>query len=299
MANGNFQNCLPLTLREEGGYANDVGDPGGATENGITHATYDAYRASNGLPSQDVRLMTVAERDDIYLGGYWNAIGAEALPAGVDLSGFDYGVNSGPKKARFELAKATQAAADPAAIIEQIANDRLSFLHALPTWSRFGPGWGPRVARIEAASLKMAGASLPAAASSARAKAASAKKKAIGSGAVSSIAASAASGLSPEIAHGGWILLGVVAAALTIVGIHAFNVWRQSQRASTLDQAIAAMQEEATAVAKARDAVAAQQTATAKNIAAEQASLARADVAKAAAAAVMQNQPSQPPQVHR
>ena len=92
--------------------------------------------------------------------------------------------------------------------------------------------------------------------------------------------------------------LGVVAVALTIVGIHAFNVWRQSQRASTLDQAIAAMQEEATAVAKARDAVAAQQTATAKNIAAEQASLARADVAKAAAAAVMQNQPSQPPQVH-
>lgn len=295
MATGNFRSCLLLTLREEGGYANFIGDPGGATQNGVTQATYDAYRAGKGLPQQNVWLMRADERDDVYLGGYWNAIGAESLPPGVDLSGFDYAVNSGPKKARFELAKAMQANTASAAIIDQMANDRLSFLHALPTWGAFGKGWGPRVARIEAASLKMAGASLSAAASSARAKAASAKNKTIGSGAVSSIGASAVSGLSPAIAHGGWILVGAAAVALAVVAIHAFAAWRQSQRATTLDQATAEMQAQAAALAKAQTTVKAQQIATATNITKEQAAI---EAATAVQAKIAQQFQPNLPQVH-
>ncbi|MDD5277715.1 MAG: glycosyl hydrolase 108 family protein [Methylovulum sp.] len=309
MAAGNFQNCLPVTLREEGGYSNVAADSGGATQWGVTHATYDAYRDGKGLPRQDVRLITTAERDDIYLGGYWNAIGASGLPAGVDLSGFDYAVNSGPKKARFELAKVMKTDAfgavtnqAPAAIIDQIANDRLSFLHGLGNWGAFGKGWGARVARIEAASLKMAGAPIPAAASAARAKAGAAKNKAIGAGAGSGIVASAASGLSPVIAHGGWILLTMVGVALAVVGIHAFAAWRQGQRAITLDQAVADLQaREKAALAAQAASVAAKTTATAA-VAAEQQKIdaAKAAIASAApeARAVIFPQTGTPPQVH-
>jgi len=302
MAAGNFPNCLPFTLREEGGYSDVAGDSGGATKWGVTHATYDAYRDGKGLPRQDVRLITAAERDDIYLGGYWNAIGASGLPAGVDLSGLDYAVNSGPKKARFELAKVMQGDPASAAVIDQIANDRLSFLHGLANWGAFGKGWGARVARIEAASLKMAGAPISAAASAARAKADVAKTKAIGAGAGSGIVASAASGLSPVIAHGGWILLAMVGIALAVVGIHAFAAWRQGQRAATLDQAVADLQaREKAALAAQAASVAAKTTATAA-VAAEQQKIdaAKAAIASAApeARAVTFPQTGTSPQVH-
>ncbi len=295
MAIRNFENCLSFTLREEGGLSNDPGDPGGTTNKGVTHARYDEYRASKGLYPRSVAQITDSELRDIYLTGYWAAIGAESLPAGVDLSAFDYAVNSGPNKARFEIAKARQAAPDPTAQIAAIANDRLSFLHSLATWSRFGMGWGPRVARIEAASLKMAGAPLAVAAASARAKADHAKTKSIAIGASTSIVATANSELSGMVAHGGWILLGVVVVLAGTGVIHAFAAWRQGQRASTLDQAIAAMQGQAAALAAAADAAKAQEVATAKNIAAEQ-----ADIAKSAAvrAAISDLQPN-PPQVHR
>ena len=124
--------------------------------------------------------MTEAELQDIYRTGYWDAVGAEILPAGVDLSAFDYAVNSGPREAKKSLAAAMVAKPPIATIIDRIAAERLSFLHGLKTWRAFGKGWGPRVARIEAASLKMAGLPITVAANSAKAqqKASSSKAKA-------------------------------------------------------------------------------------------------------------------------
>ncbi len=45
---------------------------------------------------------------------------------------------------------------NPVDLINAINDERLAFLKRLPTWSHFGPGWGPRVARVRAGSLNLA-----------------------------------------------------------------------------------------------------------------------------------------------
>lgn len=62
----NFPACLAAVLRYEGGYVDNPNDPGGATLNGVTQASYDQWRRSRGLPIMPVRQMEPAERDLIY-----------------------------------------------------------------------------------------------------------------------------------------------------------------------------------------------------------------------------------------
>lgn len=159
MASQNFPACLAFTLKYEGGRSNNPRDPGGRTNQGVIQRTYDAYRDSKGVRQQDVYAMTNAERDEIYRTGYWNAVTADSLPAGIDLCIWDYGVNSGPARALRAYATAGRGK-KPADAIHAICSARLSFLHALRTWSYFGAGWGKRVAACEATALKMAGAPL-------------------------------------------------------------------------------------------------------------------------------------------
>ena len=44
MASDNFQRCLTVTLKWEGGYSNHPDDPGGPTMRGIIQREYDAWR---------------------------------------------------------------------------------------------------------------------------------------------------------------------------------------------------------------------------------------------------------------
>lgn len=272
MAAGKFIACLAYTLREEGGLSNDPGDPGGLTNKGITHATYDAYRAGKALYPRSVAQITDAEIQDIYLTGYWNAVGGESLPAGVDLSAFDYAVNSGTHKARQALAKAMDGQASVATIIDRIASGRLSFMHALRTWGAFGKGWAARVARIEAASLKMAGLPIAPNAASARNRSDNHAVVTTGMGAGTAILATAG-----HVAL--WIVVLLVAGAGTIALIAAFNASRQGQRATALDQAVADLAAKEKAEAAARAAAASAKTAASAALTAEQQKI---DAAKAA-----------------
>jgi lysozyme family protein len=171
MAQNNFAVCLPFTLKEEGGYSNDPHDPGGATMEGITQAEYDAWRVAHGQSKQPVKQIADDEMKAIYLAQYWNQVRGDTLPAGVDLTEFDYGVNSGPVKAVKSLQTALGVAvdghfgvltadalstADPATLIKKITDERLTFLKALANFKYFGTGWTARVARIEAESIAMA-----------------------------------------------------------------------------------------------------------------------------------------------
>src|SRR5215813_7527318 len=90
-----FDACLAFTLREEGGYVDDPNDPGGATNMGITLATYRQWSDDPALGPAQVRGMTLRTARAIYRSLYWNPLRADALPAGVDLSVFDMGVNAG------------------------------------------------------------------------------------------------------------------------------------------------------------------------------------------------------------
>lgn len=173
MAAESFDRALALVLELEGGFVADPRDPGGATNHGITRATLARAR---GRPASvaDVKALTRAEAGAIYRHSYWAEIGGDALPAGLDLAIFDFGVNSGPARAIEALQTAlglkadgrigpatlaALAACDPAATIRRVTVDRLGFMRRLSTWAAFGRGWTARVTRVERESLALARAS--------------------------------------------------------------------------------------------------------------------------------------------
>src|ERR687893_518270 len=93
-----FDACLAFTLAQEGGYVDDLHDPGGATNMGVTLATYRHWDHDPALGPADVQAMTRQTAAAIYRALYWNALQSPSLPAGIDLSTFDFGVNAGTRR---------------------------------------------------------------------------------------------------------------------------------------------------------------------------------------------------------
>lgn len=157
----NWPKALDFVLREEGGYSNDPHDPGGATNFGITQRTYSAWRRLNGLPSQQVKKITLKEVGEIYRKQYWGPVCGDELPDGVDLMVFDEAVNSGPVRAVKDLQTllgvrsdgvvgthtldALHRKADLVGLIGGLASRRLAWLRRLASWKWFGKGWRARV----------------------------------------------------------------------------------------------------------------------------------------------------------
>ncbi len=156
-------------LGHEGGYDNDPDDPGGPTNYGIT--IYDARRYwKANATAEDVRNLPIEVAKEIYRTKYWAAMRCDELPAGVDYAVFDYGVNSGIARSakvlqRFvgveadgQIGSGTVAAAlraAPYTLIDQICDERLSFLKSLRTWSKYGGGWSRRVREVRTLAHKM------------------------------------------------------------------------------------------------------------------------------------------------
>lgn len=172
MAVSTYDEALRRLLAHEGGYTNHPSDPGGPTNFGITIHDYRKYVKPSGTAA-DVRAMRLDDAKAIYRAKYWDALRCDALPAGVDYSVFDYGVNSGigrsgkvlrrivglPDTTHVVTDEVLRAVArrDPKAIVKAINDERLAFLKRLKTWPVFGKGWGTRVAGVRAVSLRMAG----------------------------------------------------------------------------------------------------------------------------------------------
>ncbi len=169
MTAASYNECLRRLLTHEGGYTNDRADPGGPTNFGITIADYRMY-VKPGASERDVKAMRLEEAKFIYHAKYWNALGCDDLPPGVDDSIFDYGVNSGVGRASKVLRRviglpdttgvadvlAAVGRRDPKALIIAINGERLRFLKSLKTWPVFGKGWGRRVAEVQAFDLALA-----------------------------------------------------------------------------------------------------------------------------------------------
>lgn len=167
---GNFNNCLETVLAYEGGLVDNPADPGGLTNQGVTQAVYDAWRAARGLSPRSVRALTPDEKVGIYSSQYWEKVGGDDLPTGIDLAVFDYGVNSGAGKAVKDLqrvlgvpvdgvmgALTIQAAlkTEATVVVGKLCDTRLSFMRTLKGWRTFGNGWTSRVNGIRAKSLTM------------------------------------------------------------------------------------------------------------------------------------------------
>jgi lysozyme family protein len=171
MAKSTYDEALRRLLVHEGGYTNHPSDPGGPTNFGITIQDYRKYVKPNATAA-DVRAMKLDQAKAIYRIKYWDAQRCDELPAGVDYSVFDYGVNSGIGRSGKVLRRvlglpdntstvtdqvlAAVAKRDAKAIIVAINDERLRFLKSLKTWPVFGAGWGRRVAEVRSFSLRLA-----------------------------------------------------------------------------------------------------------------------------------------------
>jgi lysozyme family protein len=255
MVASSYDPCENRVLVHEGGYTNHPADPGGPTNFGIT--IWDARKFwKPGATADDVRAMPLSVAKGIYRAKYWTtaAYRCDDLPAGIDDSVFDYGVNSGVARAgkvlrrvlglsdnaAFDAVLAALAKRDAKAVITAINKERLAFLRSLKTWPVFGAGWGRRVAEVTAFSLQLAAGApvtMPAPAPSG---------EAIGKGAVPAPAgpkttightagvgaAAAAAGLWPWIADHPWQagVLAMLAILLVVEALAALERLRAARQ---------------------------------------------------------------------
>lgn len=94
-----FHGALPFILRWEGGFVDDPDDPGGRTNKGVTHKTYNDWRARQGLGPKDVKLISDEEVAAIYENDYWLGPRCDVLGSPLDLAQFDTAVNMGIRRA--------------------------------------------------------------------------------------------------------------------------------------------------------------------------------------------------------
>lgn len=176
----NYPRAVANVLVSEGErYENHPADPGGPTKYGITIYDVRLY-VKKGATADDVRALTKAQALEIYHEKYWlhRCVRGDALPAGVDYSVFDYGVNAGVSRAGKVLRQVLALSADSGTVtdgvlaalelkdaqtlIRAIAAERRRFYAALirnrPASAVFRKGWLARAAGVEAVSLRMAGA---------------------------------------------------------------------------------------------------------------------------------------------
>ena len=168
-----FDICLTFTLREEGGYADDPSDPGGATNMGVTLATYREWSDDPNLGDVQVKDMTLKTARAIYRSLYWNPLRADALPPGVDLSVFDMGVNAGIWSSARLLQEAlgftgdevdgsigpeTLAAVgrfDARSLVNDLADRQAAYYRSLADFPTFATGWLNRTETRRNAALAM------------------------------------------------------------------------------------------------------------------------------------------------
>lgn len=164
-----FLKVMPWVFEEEGGYVDHPKDPGGATNLGITHRTLSAWRG-RPVTKQDVKNLTRQEAQNIYKSEYWDQVRGDRLPAGLDYSLFDYGINSGPSRSARELQTIVGVTPDGIigsqtieaikkfdlkTLINKFAAARIAFLRRNKNWKTFGKGWTIRVERVRKRSLSL------------------------------------------------------------------------------------------------------------------------------------------------
>lgn len=171
--------CIHNTHKEEGSFTKNGGwtinpaDPGNWTggKRGVGVLKGTKYGiAANTYPHLDIKNLTLAQADAIYVRDYWPKAWGDEWPVGLDQVTYDATVNSGPGRGplwtcralgysradRSATAKARALTTEgKVAAVKKAAAIRMGFLRALGTFSVFGKGWTGRCARMEAIGVKM------------------------------------------------------------------------------------------------------------------------------------------------
>jgi lysozyme family protein len=98
-----FHEAFKHVIGLEGGYVNDVRDPGGETKYGITKRDH---------PTVDIKALTLEDAGRIYKIGYWDPAHCEHLPWPLAGFVFDAAVNQGVPVAVKLLQKAVGTVQD-------------------------------------------------------------------------------------------------------------------------------------------------------------------------------------------
>lgn len=166
----NFDKCLEMVLKHEGGFVNHPKDPGGATNMGVTLATYEQW-VGRSVTIEEMKNLAFEDVAPIYKENYWDKVRGDDLPSGVDWSVFDWAVNSGPGRAAKALQKIVMVGQDGAIgpitlaavhnhdakeVIEAMYHSRQRFYENLSTFETFGRGWTRRNKETLEAALGMA-----------------------------------------------------------------------------------------------------------------------------------------------
>jgi lysozyme family protein len=163
----NFQECLDLVLKSEGGWVNNPADPGGETNLGVTKRVWEEY------VGHAVKTMKNLTKDDVapmYELKYWRPCYCEVLPRGLDFVVFSMGVNAGPGRSVKLLQQSIGcvpdgvigprtreliSASNSANLIAKFSETRREYYRSLKTFLIFGKGWLARVDREEQEALDM------------------------------------------------------------------------------------------------------------------------------------------------
>ena len=165
---GNFQACLDLVLKSEGGWVNHPSDPGGETNLGVTKRVWEEYV---GHPVESLKKLTKDDVAPMYEQKYWRPCYGEVLPRGLDFVVFSMGINAGTGRSIKLLQSSIGCVPDgvigpttrklisdsnSATLIAKFSESRREYYRSLKNFPIFGKGWLSRVDREESEALSMA-----------------------------------------------------------------------------------------------------------------------------------------------
>jgi len=151
----NFDRAMAVVFEVEGGYSNrDISaDPGGETNFGISERFY---------PDLDIKGLTPEQAREIYLNDFWVGPRINRFNWPQCLLIFDYGVNSGPRRAIRDIQRQLNLRQDgiigpiTARAVNRMSNhqmrrhlvDRLNFMRRLANWDDNNNGWQQRIIKL-------------------------------------------------------------------------------------------------------------------------------------------------------
>jgi len=121
----NFDKAFDIVVGLEGGYSNNLKDPGGETKFGISKRSY---------PNVDIPNLTLDQAKQIYQKDYWSACHCDNMPWPLSAFVFDCAVNQGTDPAIKLLQRALDTTQD--GIIGSVTI-RLAGESRLWHWARF------------------------------------------------------------------------------------------------------------------------------------------------------------------
>jgi lysozyme family protein len=158
----NFDLCLAEVLKHEGGFVNHPKDPGGMTNLGVTKRVWETW-VKREVTEKEMRDLTPDLVRPLYKEWYWDKCRCDELPAGVDLSVFDFAVNAGVKRSTIILQRVAGVkedgifgpgtmkavmATEPEQFIIAYFQFRLDFYKQLKNFETFGKGWHRRAVYV-------------------------------------------------------------------------------------------------------------------------------------------------------